>query len=144
MWVVCVLDLPTGIKILNVEDIAKLGLSTDETMALAKRNLATALRPFDAVVRGFPDEAFGYVRGDYYEASRLLLHDEWAPLAKKAKGSLTVAVPAIDVVLYADSGRQQAMRAMTAVALDIVSKAQRPISPTLFTWTPEGWEPVPR
>jgi uncharacterized protein YtpQ (UPF0354 family) len=113
-------------------------------MALAKRNLVAALRPFDTVVHGFPDEAFGYIRGDYYEASRLTLHDEWAPLAKKAKGSLIVAVPAIDVVLYADSGREQAMRAMTAVALDVVSKAQRPISAMLFKWTPEGWEPVPR
>jgi uncharacterized protein YtpQ (UPF0354 family) len=144
VWVVCVLDLPTGIKILNVEDIAKLGLSADETLALARRNLVAALRPFDSVVHGFPNEAFGSVRGDYYEASRLLLHDEWAPLAKQATGSLIVAVPAIDVVLYADSGRQQAMRAMNAVALDVASKAQRPISPTLFQWTPAGWEPIPR
>src|SRR5690348_15052425 len=84
VWVICVLDLPTGIKILNTEDIAKLGLSVDETVVLAKRNLTAALRPFESVIHGFPDEAFGSVRGDYYEASRLLLHDEWAPLAKQA------------------------------------------------------------
>ena len=144
VWVVCVLDLPTGIKILNAEDIAKLGLSADETVVLAKRNLIAALRPFDSVVHGFPDEAFGAVRGDYYEASRLLLHDEWAPLAKQATGSLIVAVPAIDVVLYGDSGRRQSVRAMSAVALDVASKAQRPISPTLFKWTQAGWEPIPR
>lgn len=136
---VCVADLPHGITILNRGAIAKLGLSEDEAFALGIRNTAAALPPLKA--RGPPKKAFRRIDGDDYESSRIVLHDAWAPLAKR--GTLVVAVPESHMVLFGDAARPGTTEAMRDFALEVVDHAQRPISKTLFTWAPDGWHPLP-
>jgi len=142
LWVVGVADGPDGIKLIRSGDAVTLGLSPDEVMTLAKNNLAIALKPLDAVTHPLPARGFDTVAGEYYEVSRLLLHDEWASLAEQMQGALVVAVPAIDYLLYGDSGCKNAIPAMAAYADYVVAKAQRPISSTLLKWTETGWEMV--
>ncbi|HYM01670.1 MAG TPA: DUF1444 family protein [Stellaceae bacterium] len=141
LWFVFVVDLSHGVEVLNMGIVKKLGISVDEAMSVAKQNLATTLPPLQSAIGPMRREGFGVLGGDYYNASRLMLHDDWAPLAKKMKGALVVAVPTNDVVLYGDAGRKKTLATMTDYAHYVVSTAQRPISQALLRWTPTGWEP---
>lgn len=142
LWLACVADLPRSTKFLSAGDLAKLGLSQDEAIALGKQNLARQLRPMADVIRDAPANAFGYIEGSDDEASRVLLHDDWAPLAKALNGRLVVAVPESRLVLYGDAARPNALEAMTVLARRIMIQAERPISPTLLQWTTIGWTTV--
>ncbi len=142
LWMVCVIDLPHGIKILNLRDMKKLGLSVGEAFALAQQNLSAGLKPLEAATRPSTPEGFWVVAGDYYDASRVMLHDAWRPIANQMKGSLVVAIPTNDVLLYADSAHEQAVKSMADHARYVVSTAERPLSAALFKWTPSGWEVI--
>jgi uncharacterized protein YtpQ (UPF0354 family) len=142
LWLVCVADLPSSVRVLNRGDLEKLGLSKDEAIALGRQNVSASLRPLNAVTQPLPPQGFGYIEDNEYESSRILLHGEWAELAATMKGDLIVAVPGDRLTVYGDSGRPQAVPAMAAFARYALDRMQRPISATLFRWTPSGWEPV--
>lgn len=141
-WLVCVLDQPNGITILNFEHLRKLDLSAKQAIALAKENLHAALAPIKTVTREVPQTRFKFVHGDYYDSSRLLLHEDWAEIAKKMKGSLVVAAPAVDLIIYGNGARRTSLAKLGALAEKAVNDAIRPVSPTLLKWTPAGWEVV--
>jgi len=86
LWMVCVIDRPHGVEVLAEAVLAKLGLSADEAIALAKENLRAALPPLETVAHPMTKVGFGIIAGDYYDASRLVLHDDWAPLSRKLRG----------------------------------------------------------
>jgi uncharacterized protein YtpQ (UPF0354 family) len=142
LWIVCVADRAQGMRLINAGDAASLGLSADEVVALAQANLAATLKPLDAVTRPLSARGFDSVTGDHYTASRLLLHDEWASLAKQMKGGLVVSVPASEYVLYGDSANKETVKEMAAYARHVAGKAMHPISPALLKWTETGWEAV--
>ncbi len=139
LWLLCVADRPHGVKALTVGDIAKLHLSEDEAVALAERNLAAALRPLSAVVHDLPPNGIGTINGDFYDSSRLLLHDDWAPLSLKMHGHLVVAVPANDVLVYGEGKDRIALDAIATLAVEAGRRSQRPLSASLLTWVPGGW-----
>ena len=139
LWLLCVADRPHGVKALTVGDIAKLHLSEDEAVALAERNLAAALRPLGAVVHDLPPNGVGTIGGDFYDSSRLILHDDWAPLSLKLHGHLVVAVPANDVLLYGEGKDRVALDAIATLAVEAARRSQRLLSPSLLTWAPGGW-----
>ena len=139
LWLLCVADRPHGVKALTVGDIAKLHLSEDEAVALAERNLAAALRPLGAVVHALPPNGVGIIDGDFYDSSRLLLHDDWASLSLTMHGHLVVAVPANDVLLYGEGKDRVALGAIATLAAKAARRSQRPISASLLNWVPGGW-----
>ncbi len=142
LWVLYMADTPHAARLLRVRDAERAGLSTDTVIELGRRNIAAALRPLSDVAREPPSSGIGTIAGDYYESSRLSLHDDWSGIAARMSGGLIVAVPSNDLVLYADAGQPNAVAAMATLAREMVRKSPRPISPTVFKWTKEGWEPV--
>lgn len=142
LWLLCVADRPRGIKPLNKVDLAKLGLSEDDAIALGKQNVAAALPPLSAVIHDLPPNGIGYINGNFYDSSRLLLHDDWSALAKKLHGALVVVVPATDIVVYGEAKDRIALDAIRTFAVRLAQTAQRPISGALLHWTPTGWEIV--
>ncbi len=86
----------------------------------------------------------GTIAGDYYESSRLSLHDDWSTIAAQMSGGLIAAVPSNDLVLYADAGQTNTVDAMATLAREMVRKSPRPLSATVFKWTKAGWELVSR
>ncbi len=136
-------DEPRKLRFLNARDLEDLALTPDGVMALAMRNITAALRPMDAVAHDAPGQAFFYIEGDDYESSRILLHEEWAQVAKRMGGELLLAVPGSRLVIYGDARRPGMPQAMASFVRDAVKRSERPISATLFKWTPEGWEPLP-
>lgn len=142
LWVTCVFDLPTAFQYAKPADLDALGLSRDEAIALGRKNVAAALRPFDAVLHDLPPAGIGHIEGDAYEASRILFPEEWKAVADKVGGKLIVAVPATDVVLYGRDDGAVARDAMMQLMRYVAQRANRPLSPTILRWKPDGWEAV--
>ncbi len=141
LWRLCVDDMSRAVKILRLEDLAKLGLSLDEAIALGTKNLAADLPPLSGTYRGVAPRVLGTIQGDgYYESSRLLLHDDWAGLANEMNGHLIVIAPAADQIFYASDEDPDAVEKLAWVADQIISTEQRPISDIVLKWTPEGWQ----
>ena len=73
-------------------------------------------------------------------SSRLIFHEDWAPIAEKLEGRLIVAVPASDTIVFGKEEDAAALDAMAALAAEMTRKAERPISKSVFRWTPDGWQ----
>ena len=142
LWMLCVANLAHAARLLQIKDADELGLSVDAILEIAKRNTAAGLRPLSEVTRDLPASSIGIIEGDYYESSRLALHDDWAAVAARMNGGLIVAVPSSDVVLYGDAAPPNAIDAMATLAREAAQKSKRPVSVTVFKWTKKGWEPV--
>jgi hypothetical protein len=143
LWMLCVLDQPGSVAYLNEGTLKRLGLSADEAIALARRNTAEHLRPRHDMTRKPGDKAISRIVGDTYESSRLLLHEDWAPMAKQMKGGLVVTIPVRETVLYAEED-EKAVAILAKSARDLAREDSRPISTAVFRWTPTGWEEVQR
>lgn len=139
LWIICALDMPEAIKMLAPGDLAKLGLSREEALALAKKNDAEMFEPIKQVARAIPGDGVGVVANNPYDSSRLLALDSWAPIAAETGGQLLAAAPSANAVIFIDGRRANAMEIMRRSAAMIASKAARPFVPQIFKWTPAGW-----
>jgi len=139
LWIVCMIDMPQAISTLGPGDLAKLGLSREEALAIATKNVATLFKPLEQVGQAIPQEHIGLVATNPYESSRLLLPESWATLAAKYDGQLLVAAPGTDVMIYADGRQPNALQIMRDHVALVALRATRPLSPTIFRWTPAGW-----
>lgn len=142
LWMVCVADSPHGIRVLQHADLTKLGLTEDQTIALALKNTAAALRPLEADTHVLKQYGFKIAAGDFYESSRILLHDQWADMSKAMGGHLVIAVPTNDFLIYGNGTARDDRLAVALFAQMVVGKAPKPISSTAFEWTPSGWDVV--
>lgn len=139
LWIVCMLDMPQAISTLGPGDLAKLGLSREEALAIATKNDAALFAPVEQVGHPIAGEPVGLVAASPYESSRLLLPESWAALAAKNGGKLLVAAPGTDVMIYADARQPNALKIMREQAAMVAMGATRQLSQTIFRWTPAGW-----
>jgi hypothetical protein len=143
LWLVGVADYPSSMRVMNVGDLQPLGLSPEEAIAAGRRNLAGALEPLDNPLMQLASNTVGILEGDAYEASRILLHDSWAELAKQLGGGLIVAVPDPAIVLFADMKRDGAVAAMREAVRRSLELSPRKLTADVLQWTPEGWRLLP-
>lgn len=139
LWIVCALDMPEAIKYLAPGDLAKMGLSLDEAIAIAKQNDAAMFAPLERAAGVLPGDGVGIVSNNAYDSSRLLAFDSWAPIAARTGGQLLVAAPAADAVVFFDARRPKALEIMRRAVAMIAMKETRPLSPQIFRWSPAGW-----
>jgi uncharacterized protein YtpQ (UPF0354 family) len=142
LWMICVIDQPHGIKTLRKTDLAQLGLTEDQGFALGIKNVAASLPPLEADTHIVPQVGLKYAAGDFYESSRMLVHDSWVELSKSYNGHLVVSVPSGDVLIYGNGGGNGDREVLTAFTETVIEKAPKPISATLFEWTETGWRVV--
>jgi hypothetical protein len=137
LFVVYVIDMPDGMRMVTQGDATKLALDEPQLHELALSNLVKAAGdiPFRPLEDGSAIRLVAV--GDSYEASRVLLHDRWAPIAAKVQGSLVVAAPARDTVLF--TGSEEDVPGLRALARRVADEAPHPLSPTLLRWTKERW-----
>lgn len=138
-----VVDSPRTVRMLNEKDNRALGLNQEEVYQLGLTNLRSTLKPLMAVAKGANRGQIGQLVGDSYQPSRLILHDDWAPLAAAQNGKLIVVSPATDAVFYISEDTPRAIDALRTFARNILSRAPNRLSDTLLRWTPGGWEIVP-
>jgi hypothetical protein len=138
-----VVDTPQTVRYVDERALAELKITRDELFALARGNTGAGLRPLGEVARPVQHGQLGTITGSVYEVSRIALHDEWAPLARAQGGTLLVALPATDLVLYASERTPLAVDALRTIARQILGDASHPLSDMVLEWTPEGWVVVP-
>ena len=115
-WLLLALDQPETIGMLPQADLAPLGLTAGEAVALGTANtLGEAGAPQPPLeVLSVGDT--GVHAGGAYESSRLLGAAAWAELARAQGGSLVVAAPAADRIFYGLRDSPQALAALDALA----------------------------
>ena len=135
--VVYAIDTPSNIAYLNPDELEKLGVQREDLRALAVRNLR-GLLPGIQVQRG---EKLAMVTADgNYEASLLLFADLWAREAEKLRGEPVVAVPARDLLLFADSADAEAVEQLRQLAVRMRAEATYSLTDRLFVLRGERWE----
>lgn len=137
-----VLDMPSSMRMFSVDDAKALDVSEAAAIDVARKNLRVNLKPLADYEWPMASGSLGLISGSPYESSRLLLHDDWTPVAEALNGNLVVAIPASDALVYGRGDTDEALDALRTLVEDVTRHAERPISKTLFRWTSEGWEIV--
>lgn len=137
-----VLDFPTSMRMFTNEDAKKLGISEDQVIEIGRKNLRASLKPLSDFPPPTAEQSFRYLGDSPYESSRMILHSDWAPVAKALGGSLIVGVPSSNLLVYGRGDSELALDALRAFIRDTVRKTDRPLSTALFRWTENGWEEV--
>jgi uncharacterized protein YtpQ (UPF0354 family) len=135
-------DSPRSARLLNAADCKTLGLSPDQAHELGLANLRQALKPMADVARPVKPGAIGTIQGDFYESGRVLLHGDWAPLAKAQQGVVIVALPAKDTLLYGADDSPAGLDALRTLARDVSRRSPGQLSDVLLRWTETGWQLV--
>jgi hypothetical protein len=143
LFVVYVIDLPDGMRMMSANDLPELEMQEDEVDGVALANMERDVvgMPHQPVE---PGSSVHVLRaGDSYEASRLLLHDRWRGLRQEVKGDLLVSAPARDTVLFVGSGEKPAeVERFLTLTREIAQSEHHPVSATVLRWTERGWEPA--
>lgn len=139
---VVALDFPTTMRMFTTEDARKLGITEEQAIEIGRKNLRATLKPLSDFPAPTGKQSIRYLNDSPYESSRILLHAEWRMVAKALGGSLVVGVPSPDLLVYGRGDSAQALDALRAFVYEALSKAERPLSASLFRWTPNGWDEV--
>lgn len=137
-----ILDTPRSARLLGETDRKTLGLSQDQAYELGLANLRATLKPMADVAKPLKRGAIGTLAGDFYESGRLLLHADWAPLARAQGGTLIVALPAKDMLLYSADDSSAGLDALHALSNEVARASAGRLSDLLLRWTESGWQVV--
>lgn len=136
--VVYAIDTPSNIAYLNSDELDKLGVRREDLRTLAVRNLR-GLLPGIEVQRG---EKLSMVTADgNYEASLLLFSDLWARESERMRGVPVAAVPARDLLLFADSADADAVAQLRDIAAKARAEATYGLTDRVFLLGESGWQP---
>lgn len=78
---------------------------------------------------------------DGYAASRILLHWRWAELTLTLGDTLILGMPTRDVVVFTASLDPEKIEQLRETVETVEGHQGRPVTRTLFQWTPQGWQP---
>jgi hypothetical protein len=137
--VLLVAETAASLRPVSPAELAVLGLAPEQAYAIALRNVAETLLPAERAFPRLPPRGIGVVADSPYEASRLLRPEDWPAIATRFGNALLLATPASGMVLYEDGSQPLAVAALAAVARDQFSHADRPLSPQVLRWAPDGW-----
>ena len=123
----------------QASDLAESGVTREALRAVVEWNLASLLRgPVTCSSHALTEPA----RRQYYESSRLLLDKQWADLAAEA-GTVVVAVPSNDTLFVACNPTAEVLQKLAVIVQNTYPQAPRPVSPSLLTWSKDGWRALP-
>jgi uncharacterized protein YtpQ (UPF0354 family) len=136
--VVYAIDTPSNIAYLNPDELERLDVSREDLRALAVRNLR-GLLPGIEVHRG---DLVNMITADgNYEASLLLFADLWEREREKLRGDPVAAVPARDLLLFADSANADAVAQLRQLASKMRAEATYALTDRLFVLRDGNWLP---
>ena len=137
-----VLNSPRALRPLGERDARQLGLTSQELFDVGLANLRASLPPLMDIAKPVPKGVVGQMAGDIFHPSRLLFVATWAPLAEAQGGTLIVALPATDVLLYVSDDAAASLETLRSLANDVISRAPNKLSTSLLRWRPTGWDLV--
>ncbi|MFZ2754013.1 MAG: DUF1444 family protein [Lysobacteraceae bacterium] len=137
--VVYAVDTPSNIAYLSPDELESLGVQREDLRALAVRNLR-GLLPGIEVHRG---DLVNMITADgNYEASLLLFADLWEREREKLRGEPVAAVPARDLLLFADSANPDAVAQLKHLAAKMRGEATYALTDRLFLLREGNWLPL--
>jgi uncharacterized protein YtpQ (UPF0354 family) len=138
-WILVVIDEEKFIAYLDETELPSVALTAKTALAAAFANTRERLqKSLQDELRNGPCR--GIMGGDIYTASIAAFPDLWAAAARqKCHGDLLIAVPASDVVVFADGTYPDAVKTVAGIADGIMAKEGKPFSDAVFRWTPNGW-----
>jgi hypothetical protein len=142
LHVTVVLDLPTSLRSVDGRHLEALKLTADQAFELAAKNTLAVLPPVSESAKPVQRGRIGHVSGNVYEVGRVAIHSEWAGLAAAQGGTLLIALPTTDVVLYLADASPDAVSAVRKLAEHLMSKASNSMSSAVLRWTKDRWELV--
>jgi len=123
----------------QASDLAESGVTREALRAVVEWNLSQVLKePLSCTSHALSEPA----HHGYYESSRLLLDKQWADLAAQA-GSVVVAAPSNDTLWVACNPSPEVLQKLAVVVQNTYPRAARPVSPSLLTWSKDGWRELP-
>lgn len=135
------IDLPSALRSALEADFKALSLDRAGALAQAKANHLPGAADFAASIdRGIPDGEIGLIEDDVYTSSWMALPEAWAETAAAFGNRLIVAVPGATVLLYARDSGPRSVAELRAAARDMANRNERPISTSVYRWTPQGWQ----
>lgn len=120
-------------------DLTESGVTREALRAVAEWNLAQVLNQRLTCTSHAVTEP---ARHGFYESSRLLLDKQWAALAATA-GTVVVAAPSNDTLFVACNPSPETLQKLAVVVQNTYQQAARPVSPSLLTWSSDGWRELP-
>lgn len=133
--VVPALDLPRITRFVSVGEGRRYGMDDAEVLAAALANLELRAKRFEVHVIG-PIRTFNFNPPDY-NVSLLLLPNPWKYIPDLPK-NVVIALPARDVLAFADGDDPKAMTALRNIAA--MKDGGFPVSRLLYRLTPKGLE----
>lgn len=133
--VVPALDLPRITRFVSVGEGRKYGMDDAEVLTAALANLERRAKSFEVHAIG-PVRTFNFDPPDY-NVSLLLLPNPWRDIPDLPK-NVVIALPARDVLAFADGDDPKAMIALRTIAA--MKDGGFPVSRLLFRLTPKGLE----
>lgn len=131
LTIVYAIDTPNNIAYLTRSQLQELELDRSELRKLAVRNLR-GLLPGIEVHRG-PLMSMVTADGNY-EASLLLFDDLWERERERLVGDPVVAVPARDLLVFADSTKPEGVAELRLLAAKMRAEAAYSLTDALFVW----------
>ena len=124
-------DLPTSIRYLTQDQMAKLDLKPGELRALACENLERLIPPWH--IRG-GNGTYMITAGGNYEACLLLIENVWTSPMLKVNGEIVAAVPSRDVLLVTGSNDRDGLQKVKGAIQTIQTKAAYRLTTSLFIY----------
>jgi uncharacterized protein YtpQ (UPF0354 family) len=138
--VVYAIDTPSNIAYLDPGSLEELKVEREALRSLAVRNLR-GLLPGIEVHHG---DLVNMITADgNYEASLLLFADLWEREREKMRGHPVAAVPARDLLLFADSANAEAIAQLARLATKMRQEATYALTDKLFALRDGQWLPWP-
>lgn len=134
-----VADYPRTMRLLELSDLAPLGLDAAQAWPLAERQTLAALPRPRSLAALDQHNAAAVVDYDYIP-SLLLDADGWRAVA--ARGELLIAVPSDDMLIVVRAADVTDLAAFRATVRQQFEEAERGVSPHVYRWTERGWLPL--
>lgn len=140
--VIPVLDYTRTVRFVGEKDLVKLGVKEDDLFEIGRQNLESTTKPFAEVAPVPVANSFGIISDEDYASSRMIFHEEWGEIAKKVGGNLVVMLPAPDTILYGDGSSNVGIDVLRTFARNVANQSTRPLTLSMWRWTPSGWDEV--
>jgi uncharacterized protein YtpQ (UPF0354 family) len=145
IWIVYFLDEKDRARVVNMKDLATLGMTMEQLREVGLKHLDERLKIVDEKLASTPPRKIELIgTGSYYDASRLLQTNVWAKATRTRKESLLVAAPSPEFLVFEFAEPNDDGAQLAGAAGVIYAKAGRPISRAVLRWTGKGWEQVVR
>ncbi|OWQ88417.1 hypothetical protein CDN99_16290 [Roseateles aquatilis] len=140
--IVPVFDTARATRLVSEKDYKTLNLSVDQVRDEARKNTYNALPQVLQTARPAEPGQVAKLDGVVPQPGRLVFIDDWKPLADAQRGTLIVAAPANDTVLYVGDDVPATLDALRGQVREIMGKSANPLSDVLLRWSPSGWVPL--